>query len=69
MQQRTRAYEVSVNQLLQGFSDVDATDVWLFRGLTASGVDANGNALDEVAGTISRVEEDGVLTGYQFAQD
>ena len=61
------AYEVSVNQLLQGFSDVDATDVLVVQGLTAFKADANGNALDEVAGTISRVEANGVLTGYQFA--
>ena len=61
------AYEVSVNQLLQGFSDVDATDVLAVQGLTAFKADANGNAFDEVAGTISRVEANGVLTGYQFA--
>ena len=60
-------YEVSVNQLLQGFSDVDATDVLVVQGLTAFAADANGNALDEAAGTISCVEANGVLTGYQFA--
>ncbi|QNI91394.1 cell surface protein required for swimming motility [Synechococcus sp. BOUM118] len=61
------AYEVTVTQLLQGFSDVDTTDVLVVQGLTAFKADANGNVLDEVAGTISRVEANGVLTGYQFA--
>ena len=56
------AHEVSVNQLLQGFSDVDVNDV-LCPGPDGVAVDANGNALDEVAGTISRVEANGVLTG------
>ena len=39
------AYEVSVNQLLQGFGDVDVTDVLVVQGLTAFKADANGNAL------------------------
>ena len=44
----------SVNQLLQGFSDVDATDVLV--ALAGPGRRSRpmpiGNALDEVAGTI-----------------
>ena len=60
------AYEVSVNQLLQASVMWMPPMCWLFR-LTAFKADANGNALDEVAGTISRVEDNGVLTGYQFA--
>lgn len=59
-------YTVSVDQLLQGFSDVDTSDVLVVQGLTAFKADAAGNALDDGAGTISRVEVNGVLTGYQF---
>ena len=60
-------YEVSVNQLLQGFSDVDATDVLVVQGLTGVQGRCQWQCFDEVAGTISRVEANGVLTGYQFA--
>ena len=44
-------------------------DVLVVQGLTAFKADANGNVLDEVAGTISRVEANGVLTGISSHRD
>ena len=55
-----------MNQLLQGFSDVDATDVLTIEALTAYQADDNGLPTPEIAGFVTPVYTDDILTGYEF---
>ena len=59
-------YEVSVNQLLQGFSDADATDVLTVEALTAYKADEFGQPTPDIAGFVSPVLVGDVLSGYEF---
>ena len=59
-------YEVSVNQLLQGFSDVDTTDTLTIEALTAYKADDLGQPTNEIAGFVAPILTDGILSGYEF---
>ena len=63
---------ISVEQLLQGYDDVDGSDLLTVEGINVYKADANGQALPDIAGFItSRLANNDVgfengTSGYEF---
>ena len=60
-------YTITVDQLLAGFTDADASDVLTVEGLTAFIKDVNGDPTNEVAGSFTKqINNNGEITAYVF---